>query len=410
MSSVDRAFAAAIAAERLRSTRRMNRYRCVALTVFLALVATFRAASPEWIGPLTAVIVYWGVACVIWLVGALSARLALHTAFAVPLVDCPMVLFLMADNASALAAVGLPAESHAVRLGAGVFFLLIVLLASLALDVRQVYLAGAVATGCALALMSLGKPDVTWIVFLPAVIGVAVMVLAYAIERTHSLVRTVATEEMRRARLGRYFPPQVADQLDLDDDAMQAGESREVTLLFCDIRDFTALSEGLDGRAVVSLLNDFHSRMVAAIFEYSGTLDKFMGDGIMAYFGAPVTSPDHARRAVLCALRMHAKLTELNAVRRNDRQVPLRMGIGIHTGTVLLADVGAPGRRDYTAIGDAVNVAARLEQATKTNAAPILVSDAARTRAGDSILWHPAGAVTVRGKSESITCWTPAVT
>jgi hypothetical protein len=105
------------------------------------------------------------------------------------------------------------------------------------------------------------------------------------------------------------------------------------------------LADRIEGREIVATLNDFHSRMVEAIFEQGGTLDKFMGDGIMAYFGAPIAQPDHAIGAVRCALRMEEKLAALNAVRAASGSDPLRMGIGIHTGTVLLADIGAPGRR-----------------------------------------------------------------
>ena len=409
LSSVSRAFDRAIADERLRSVRRGNRYRCYALSIFLALVLAFRLSWRGWIGPLDKLIVYWAASIVIWLVGTLSERVARRTSLAVPMLDLPMVLWLMIDNTTMLEAAGLHLQSQAVRLGAGIFFLVIVVLTSLSLDVHQVYLAGVVAAACAIYLMWLGEPDFTWILLLPATIAVAVMALAYAIDRTHVLVRTVATEEIRRARLGRYFPPQVAEQVELDDDAMRAGESREITLLFCDIRGFTALADRLEGREIVATLNDFHSRMVEAIFEQAGTLDKFMGDGIMAYFGAPIAQPDHALRAVRCALRMEEKLAALNTARATCGSDPLRMGIGIHTGTVLLADIGAPGRRDYTAIGDAVNVAARLEQATKDQPATILISEATYRQVGGAVPLRPVAPAVMRGKLLPMACWTPVV-
>ena len=178
---------------------------------------------------------------------------------------------------------------------------------------------------------------------------------------------------------------------------------------FCPTRtDFTALSERLDGKAVVATLNEFHSQMVEQLFAFGGTLDKYMGDGIMAYFGAPVAQPDHAAQAVHCALAMQEAMAQLNAARTRRGEPPLRMGVGIHTGRVVLGDIGAPRRREYTAIGDTVNVAARIEQLTKLHAAPILVSDETRRRVGAGVQFTPAEPVLVKGKSEPLRTYVPS--
>jgi adenylate cyclase len=370
-------------------------------------VIAFSLASPDWIGPVRELSVYWVIGLAVLGAGTVSDTAARRTSWAVAMLDPPMLFWLVLGNAAALEAAGYPSQGYAVRLGAGCFFLLVVLLSSLSLDVRLVALTGAVAAACQVALLALGTPDLTWVLFLPLAFAIAVMTLAYTIARTQRLVRSVATEELRRAHLGRYFPPQVASQVDLESDAMREGETREVTIVFCDIRGFTRLAAALDSRAVVATLNDFHARMVDAIFEHGGTLDKFMGDGLMAYFGAPLHQPDHAARAVRCAVRMERALAALNAERAASGREAIAMGIGIHTGTVLLADIGAPGRRDYTAIGDAVNVAARLEQATKEQDVAILVSDETRRLAGDAVSMRPAMPAAIRGKAAPVACWTP---
>src|SRR5262249_3922382 len=168
---------------------------------------------------------------------------------------------------------------------------------------------------------------------------------AWGLRAIKRLVAGVSAEQVRRARLGRYFSPQVAALLAAAPDGAALGESREVSVLFADLRDFTAIAERLEGREVVALLNDFHAHMASTIFAFGGTLDKYLGDGVMVYFGAPVAEADHAARAVRCALAMQGALARLNDARPAP---PLRMGIGIHTGAVVVGDIGAPERREYT--------------------------------------------------------------
>jgi adenylate cyclase len=142
--------------------------------------------------------------------------------------------------------------------------------------------------------------------------------------------------------------------------------------------------------------------MVDVVFEHGATLDKYLGDGMMAYFGAPFVQPDHAARAVRCALAMQAALARLNVERSSRVEPPLRMGIGIHTGMVVVGDIGACRRREYTAIGDAVNVAARIEGLTKSQGVDVLVSDATRRHAGGAFAFSPVRAVALRGRAETV--------
>ncbi len=188
-----------------------------------------------------------------------------------------------------------------------------------------------------------------------------------------------------------------------------AADNRELTVLFCDLRGFTSLSEGLAPDALRELLNLYFSRATEVIHAHGGTLDKFIGDAVMAFWGAPQAQPDHARRAVEAALALAASLPALN-VELAARGLPtLRLGVGLATGVACVGDLGSRLRRSYTAVGDTVNLAARLEALTRELGVDVLVADSARAACGElpGVRWVERGQHAVRGRRRAVTLFTP---
>ena len=281
---------------------------------------------------------------------------------------------------------------------------------SLSLGRAQNIVGGIIAAALETWLLVLAEADIALLASSLVLIGLTTWLCGYSRRRAFDLVRSVVAEHGRLEHLSRYFSPEVVAAI--EGPVQESGSREEVTVLFSDLRGFTALSEKLDEHDVVRLLVDYHERMVDAIFESGGVLDKFIGDGIMAWFGSkPGQDGDggnHAEQAVRCAVAMHKALMKLNEERAARGASPLRMGVGIHTGGVILGNVGSPRRREYTAIGDTVNVASRIEGLTKRVHAPILVSETTRRSAGETVVFSPSGELAVKGKSEPLSVFTPA--
>ncbi|MGQ0621079.1 MAG: adenylate/guanylate cyclase domain-containing protein [Panacagrimonas sp.] len=184
------------------------------------------------------------------------------------------------------------------------------------------------------------------------------------------------TREKRvKSTMSRYMSPEVANRLLEAGDEVLAGQVQTVSILFSDLRGFTTLSEKLGPRETVSQLNEYFAVMVERVFKHSGILDKYIGDAIMALFGSPFTGPQDADNAVATAVDMVRALHELNAARALTGQPPFDIGIGIATGDVVVGNIGSPRRMEYTVIGDSVNLASRLESATKQYGVRVLLSE-----------------------------------
>jgi len=200
--------------------------------------------------------------------------------------------------------------------------------------------------------------------------SVTAVALAQSRER-HRAVR----EERRRARLSRYFSPQVTEQLLADESGeLAAGVRLVATVLFCDIRGFTAFAEPREPREVLEFLNRYFQEMISVVLGAGGMVDKLMGDGLLAVFGAPLARPDHAAAAAACALRLVERAARIPLDREGGGTV--RVGVGLHSGPVILGDVGGGGMSDFTVLGSTVNLASRIEALTKKLGAEILLSEA----------------------------------
>lgn len=237
-----------------------------------------------------------------------------------------------------------------------------------------------------------------------AIILLAGMIAIGVARFCSGLLERAASEMLRNARMARYFSPSVARSIiDASEDAQTR---REVTVLFVDVRGFTAFSEASEPAESVAVLNEYFEELVACVFDHGGTLDKYLGDGLLAYFGAPRSSDTHADDAMRCACAMLDAVDEVNARRRARGVTELRVGIGVHSGPAVVGDIGARRRREFTIIGDTVNVASRVEGLTKEFAVPLACSEATRTLTREAFPWRPLGGARVRGREQAVDLWT----
>lgn len=229
-----------------------------------------------------------------------------------------------------------------------------------------------------------------WLLFARAsllvspILPVASVAAAYMAGSAARLLVTEREGRFVRSAFGLYLAPTLVEQLAREPEQLRlGGEERELTVLFCDIRGFTALSEGLDPVALTRLLNDFLTPMTRALMERGATIDKYMGDAIMAFWNAPVAQPDHPAAAARAMLDMRAALDELNERAAREGRPRIEIGVGLNTGPCCVGNLGSQQRFNYSAIGDAVNVASRIEGLTKQYGLFNLVAEATARHLGD---------------------------
>ena len=212
--------------------------------------------------------------------------------------------------------------------------------------------------------------------------------------------KKIAQQSLQRSALERFLSPEVAEMVVANPDIRLGGTNQEVTVLFADIRDFTPMSENLSPSRVVEILNEYFTRVTDVIFDNGGTLDKYMGDAVMAVFGAPISKGNDAANAVNSAIQIQRLLIELNRDAAARDWPELRVGIGINTGNAVAGNIGSPRRLDYTVVGDTVNTAQRL----MANAAggQILIAESAASKLGSSFDMERLPEMKVKGRSEAV--------
>lgn len=204
-----------------------------------------------------------------------------------------------------------------------------------------------------------------------------------------------------KSLFSKFHGSSVAEDL-MKNDIGVGGQNKEVTVFFSDIRGFTAFSENRSPEEVVEMLNEYFEVMVGIINRHHGVVDKFIGDAIMAVWGAPHTSETDTQNALMACLEMRVALVELNTKRAGRGQEPIRIGMGLHCGPAISGTIGSTERMEYTVIGDTVNMTSRIEASTKAFGADLLVSQAVVDKIGPNYLAHAAGEATVKGKSEPL--------
>ena len=234
------------------------------------------------------------------------------------------------------------------------------------------------------------------------VVAVGLITLAWVIETN---VREATLQERSNNLLGRYFSPEVRDEIEKNkfDLSQSAEKEQNIAVMFTDISDFTKLSEGLEPKEVLNLLSEYQTKMVAAVFQNGGSVDKFIGDSVMATFGTPVSRGNDAQNALNCIRQMQISMREWEKERSESDMPAIKHRVGVHYGSCFVGNVGSEDRVEFTVIGDTVNVASRICEACKEVKSDVLISDEVKLRLSENLPTEEVKNFEVRGRDKKIT-------
>ncbi len=242
---------------------------------------------------------------------------------------------------------------------------------------------------------------------LPLASALVMALTAFALNMSYGYFVESKSKRLIANMFAAYVPPELVDEMVKDPDSYSMkAVNKDLTVMFCDMRGFTSLSEKMEPTALQSLLNNLFSRLTEIIQANRGTTDKYMGDCVMAFWGAPVDTPDHAQLAIKAALEMCDAVRKINTEHRAKGIPEIGVGIGLNTGTMCVGNMGSDIRRSYTVIGDAVNLGARLEGLSKNYGVEIVVSETTK-KLGPQFAWQELDKVRVKGKEKAVSIYRP---
>jgi adenylate cyclase len=245
-------------------------------------------------------------------------------------------------------------------------------------------------------------------IVLPLANGMIAIILLYAMNMSWGYFVESRTKRQLTGLFGQYVPPELVEEMSRDPEHYSmAGRKAELTVLFSDIRGFTTISEGLEPSELATLMNEYLGAMTLIVRKHRGTLDKYIGDAIMAFWGAPVDDPEHARNAVLTGLEMHVALQELNKNLVARGWPALKIGVGVNTGPMTVGDMGSSVRQSYTVMGDAVNLGSRLEGITKQYGVGMIAGESTRELLKKELVFRELDRVRVKGKEDPVGIYEP---